>query len=57
MTCIYLTKLCFLILMAIFTFSNLHRIILSLWEDTKIKKNINQMQQFTYSLYVDSTFS
>ena len=57
MTCIYLTKLCFLILMAIFTFSNLHRIILSLWEDTKIKKNINQMQQFTYSLFVDSTFS
>ena len=38
MTCIYLTKLWFLILMPIFIFSNLHKIILSLWEDTKIKK-------------------
>lgn len=38
MTCIYLTKLWFLILMAIFIFSDLHKIILLSQEDTKIKK-------------------
>ena len=38
MTCIYLTKLWFLVLMAIFIFSDLHKIILSLQEDTKIKR-------------------
>lgn len=38
MTCTYLTKLWFLILMAIFIFSDLHKIILLLQEDPKIKK-------------------